>query len=60
MTDALTRIRVLRLAGFRCSFRDVSGQVCGATASLVAHPSPMPNPAPMIAVCRDHAQVARP
>ena len=60
MLDALTRLRVLRHSGYRCGFRDASGRKCGQSAALVAHPKPAPDPAPMIAVCKQHAKAARP
>ncbi len=60
MNDTLTRLRVLRAAGYRCGFRGEDRRPCGAPASLVAHPAPAPNIAPMIAVCKQHAKVAQP
>lgn len=48
------KLRVLRLAGYRCHVLIGSGR-CGAPAALVAHPAPPPNPGPAIAVCSDHS-----
>ena len=50
------RLRVLRLSGYRCQFSDGSGR-CGAPAANVAHPSPPPDPEPLIAVCDHHLAV---
>jgi hypothetical protein len=55
MDDTRTALQVLRTSGYRCAFRDESGRRCGAPASLAVHPTPAPNPRPMIAVCRAHA-----
>lgn len=55
-TDTVTRLRVLRASGYRCGHREAGGRVCSAPAALVAHPRPEPAPAPMIAVCREHAK----
>lgn len=60
MSDALTRMRVLRASGYRCGFIDATGRKCGQTAALVAHPKPAPDAAPSIAVCKQHAKAARP
>ena len=52
----VAKLRVLRLAGYRCQFFDGAGR-CGAPAASVAHPSPPPNPEPLIAVCDHHLAV---
>ncbi len=49
------KLRVLRLAGYRCQARTGSGAFCGAPAALVVHPAPPPAPGPSISVCDHHA-----
>jgi hypothetical protein len=55
LADAVTKMRVLRLSGYRCHVKDGSGAFCGEPAALVAHPAPPPALEPMISVCREHA-----
>jgi hypothetical protein len=59
MSDALTRMRVLRASGYRCGIDVGGGKRCNAWAALLAHPHPE-RPAPMVAVCKEHAKAARP
>jgi hypothetical protein len=56
LMDAVTKLRVLRLSGYRCQARTGSGAVCGAPAALVVHPAPPPAPGPSISVCDHHAE----
>ena len=57
--DALVRMRVLRAAGYRCGASLSAGARCSRPASLVTHPAP-DGSVPAMAVCRDHAKLARP
>lgn len=56
LMQTIQRLRVLRLAGYRCQYYDGSVR-CGAPAANVAHPSPRPAPESFIAVCDHHLAV---
>ena len=57
LMSVTAKLRILRVSGYRCQFSEVSGSFCGAPAANVAHPSPPPDPEPLIAVCDHHLAV---